>query len=154
FLGASGIIMMLVGAYRQGIFTPIIPPPEVSRTLDSCARASDQAFEALHEALMKYQEQVLKQSRLSFWFSLISATIGFAVVAWALANSTEASSQGNRLLGTASVGLVNEAVSALFFVQSYRAQKLMTEVFDRIRSDRQKEQALEVSRTIPDEKLR
>lgn len=70
-----------------------------------------------------------------------------------------ATSKSSSLAGSAAVigiiaGAVINAVAGLFFVQSNRARKLMSEFFDRLRADRSAEAALGVVRGIADLPLR
>jgi hypothetical protein len=57
--------------------------------------------------------------------------------------------QGATLVGLVA-GTVIDAVSALFFVQSNKARLLMTEFFDRLRTDRKFEESLRIADGIPD----
>jgi len=102
------------------------------------------------EQLAKYYAQVLAQSKTSFWFSLIFASIGFSVIVFAVF------SYNNVNVGTSAVqliaGVVIDAVAALFFVQSKNAQKSMGEFFDKLRKDRQQVESRTLCDSISDKK--
>ncbi len=85
--------------------------------------------------LANYYAQVLAQSKVSFWFSLVFASLGFVVIiAAALLYSQE---RTGSTVATFSAGAIIDAVAALFFVQSKNAQQAMGEFFDKLRKDRQ-----------------
>jgi hypothetical protein len=103
----------------------------------------------------EYHAQGLVQSKISFWFSLIFASIGFAVIIIAIFNmdrNAQFAQQGQTFITLIS-GTIIEAVSALFFVQSNRARRLMAEFFDKLRIDRKLEESLRLATQIPDEIL-
>lgn len=108
------------------------------------------------ELLKKYHSQGLFQSRISFWFSLIFATLGFAIIAFAILstdNSKAFWSQSNSIISLIS-GTIIDSVSALFFVQSNKSRELMANFFDKLRTDRKIEESLKLCDEIPDEYLR
>jgi hypothetical protein len=100
-----------------------------------------------------YHFQGLAQAKISFWFSLIFAAIGFAIICIGLLTSI---SEDGISLGDAKTlvplisGTIIDAVAALFFVQSNKARELMTEFFDRLRMDRKFEESLKLANDIPD----
>ena len=105
--------------------------------------------------LKEYHSQGLAQSRISFWFSLIFASLGFAVIVIAILamdRTVEFTKQGATFI-TLTAGTIIDAVSALFFVQSNKARKLMTEFFDKLRADRKFEKSLLLADQIPNEDL-
>lgn len=108
--------------------------------------------------LKEYHAQGLAQSRISFWFSLTFASIGFSVIVLAVALFLQAPlvGGGGMLEGTGKpvftlvAGTVIDAVAALFFVQSNKARQLMTEFFDKLRTDRKLDESLKMAETISD----
>lgn len=124
-------------------------------------RISEEAIEATpaekqYLLLREYHTQGLAQSKVSFWFSLFFASIGFVVIISAILmvdRSTKLVDQATPFVGLAS-GTIIEAVSALFFVQSNRARQLMTAFFDRLRTDRKLDESLKLIDAVPDEALR
>ena len=86
------------------------------------------------EQLANYYAQVLGQSKTSFWFSLVFASIGFLIIV--LAAFMHADSESGSTIARFIAGGVVDAVAALFFVQSKRAQESMADFFDKLRRDR------------------
>lgn len=80
----------------------------------------DVPFES--QQLSKYYSQVLGQSRVSFWFSLIFASLGFAVIIAAALMYSEKSTGSS--VASFIAGVIVDAVAALFFVQSRESQRL------------------------------
>lgn len=76
----------------------------------------------------KYYGEVLAQSKISFWFSLIFAVIGFLVIIFAAFSGSAESASASYIQIVS--GVIIDAVAALFFVQSKRSQKSMAEFFD------------------------
>jgi hypothetical protein len=98
----------------------------------SAADADKMPFET--EQLASYYAQVLAQSRISFWFSLVFASIGFLIIV--LAAFLHAAAESGSTIARFVAGGVVDSVAALFFVQSKRAQESMAEFFDKLRRDR------------------
>lgn len=110
-------------------------------------------------ALMReYHAQGLSQSRVSFWFSLVFASLGFAIIALSVGIFLQRVDNPNvgwletagKPVFTLVAGTVIDAVSALFFVQSNKARQLMTEFFDKLRVDRKLDEALKLMNDISD----
>ena len=105
--------------------------------------------------LRQYHSQGLAQSKISFWFSLIFASLGFGVIIIAILmmdKEAKLTEQGRAFIPLIA-GTIIDAVAALFFVQSNKARRLMTEFFDKLRTDRKFEESLQLADQIPDEIL-
>jgi len=105
--------------------------------------------------LRQYHAQGLSQSKISFWFSLIFASLGFGVIIIAILTmdkEAKLTEQGRAFIPLIA-GTIIEAVASLFFVQSNRARRLMTQFFDKLRTDRKFEESLQLANQIPDEAL-
>jgi len=103
-------------------------------------------FETEH--LARYYAQILLQSRVAFWFSLVFASLGFfVIVAGALLYAQDKAAQA---IAQGIAGLVVDAVAALFFVQSKGAQSSMTEFFDKLRKDRQQAESRKLCDEVED----
>jgi hypothetical protein len=108
--------------------------------------------------LREYHAQGLAQSRVSFWFSLVFASIGFSLIALSivlflqeeLGSSTEWLKIAAKPVFTLVSGTVIDAVAALFFVQSNKSRQLMVEFFDKLRLDRKLDEALKLAAAIED----
>ena len=103
--------------------------------LVEAARSSREDIPFETEQLALYYGQILTQSKISFWFSLIFASLGFVVIIVAVFLYNNASTSST--IAQFSAGVVMDAVASLFFVQSRNAQKSMGEFFDKLRRDRQ-----------------
>jgi hypothetical protein len=147
--GASVIIAVLsiIGAMRAGVLTrlrignlvDIRATPQEREAAQALVAATAGAIRAgvpfETEQLALYYGQILAQSKISFWFSLIFASLGFVVIIVAVFLYTSGSVGATVAQFTA--GVIMDAVAALFFVQSRNAQKSMGEFFDKLRRDRQ-----------------
>lgn len=112
--------------------------------------------EEKYELFLKYHSQGLSQATVSFWFSLIFASIGFIIIAMGILtvqSEIEIWKQGKAWISLIS-GTIIDAVSALFFVQSNKARQLMIDFFDKLRVDRKFEESLKLTNEIPDEAIR
>jgi hypothetical protein len=127
----------------------------LSNTHDADDKGSQQYL-----LLKEYHAQGLAQSRMSFWFSLIFASIGFAVIALSigifLQQSRDASAgwldNAGKPIFTLVAGTIIDAVAGLFFVQSNKSRQLMVEFFDKLRTDRKLDEALRLASSVADEK--
>jgi hypothetical protein len=124
------------GRLRGSSGSDRIGDAEIGRIRAEIANAkAGQAIPFEIEQLAGYYSLTLGQARVSFWFSLIFAAIGFLVIVGGAALYTE----GGIVAASVKIGsgIVIDAVSALFFVQSRRAQESMSAFFEKLRSDRQ-----------------
>jgi hypothetical protein len=85
------------------------------------------------EQLANYYAVTLAQSKISFWFSLVFASIGFLVIIAAAFLTGDAFGASVKIVS----GIITDAVAALFFIQSPRAQEAMGAFFEKLRTDRQ-----------------
>lgn len=104
----------------------------------------------------KYHAQGLAQSRISFIFSIAFAALGFGVIVVAILATDPDKGISDQAVPFAAVvsSIIIEAVASLFFVQSNRAQKVMVQFFDRLRTDRRLEEALQLADQMPEPTLR
>lgn len=98
------------------------------------------------DTLTRYYAQVLSQSKISFWFSLICAAVGFGVIVIAVFLHSD-DKMATTVISLIS-GTVIDAVSTLFFVQSKSAQKSMSNFFDKLRNDYQQLESRKVCSSI------
>jgi hypothetical protein len=100
--------------------------------------------------LIGYHQNGVYQSKISFWFSIGAACFGFLIIIMGVLSLF----LGNQALTTSYVsigsGAIVDAVAALFFTQSNQARRLMTEFFDKLRLDRQFNEALRLCNSIQD----
>jgi hypothetical protein len=102
--------------------------------------------------LSNYYKQTLFQSQTSFWFSLIFASIGFLLII--LASILHVTNSLDKTVITIVSGVVIEAISALFFVQSNNAKKAVTNFFEKLRKDKQIQDAIKISESIEDKTIK
>jgi len=100
----------------------------------------------------EYHSQSLSQSKISFWFSLIFASIGFFIITTSIFTYNKEQGFSNYIGIVA--GTIIDAVSALFFYQSNKARQLMSEFFDRLRMDRKMMESLRLCNSIDDDPMR
>ena len=93
-------------------------------------------------ALENYYNQALSRANISFWFSLLFASIGFGVIIFAFLTHSSGGIADTAIKVVS--GTVIDGVSALFFVQSTNAQKSMSEFFEKLRLDRLNVEAREM----------
>lgn len=153
---------MLVVAYRKGLFsrkslpslesaprTLVVHGDIISSNIDWTPAKNLQRVALEASNVDEYHRQSIAQSRISFWFSLAFAGLGFLIIA----TSVFAYSDKAGYLGVIA-GTIIDAIAALFFYQSNRARQLMAEFFDRLRTDRKLEEALRLCDEINDGKIR
>lgn len=120
----------------------------ISEEVTSIAAGTD--FETTQ--LERYYSQILSQSKISFWFSLIFASLGFAVIVVA-AMLYRPESLGTTVTQVIA-GVVMDAVSSLFFIQSRRAHEAMASFFEKLRKDRLHAESRRLCDEVTDPKLK
>lgn len=102
--------------------------------------------------LEEYHNQTLTQSNISLWFSLISASFGFIIIALAIFSIEGEAGIQNQMAAFVQLvsGTIINAVSTLFFVQTNKSRRLMSAFFDKLRSDRKINESLILVEQIPD----
>jgi hypothetical protein len=160
--GVLGVIvtaLALFAAFRSGALqslkfgplemkAPAREREQVRALIQSVARPDAEPVPFETEQLAQYYGQVLAQSRTSFWFSLVFASLGFFVIIGAGFLYTSANTGAT--VAQFFAGLVTDAVAGLFFVQSRGAQKSMGEFFDKLRRDRSQAEARRLYDNIND----
>jgi hypothetical protein len=163
-----GVLVMVIallayfrkGKLKVGNFILDLSPTRIDAEIERYRRktlSTSQSDPADKQFLLlrEYHAQGLAQSRISFWFSLVFASLGFAVIIAAVMtmDRTAAIMEQGRTWVTVAAGTIIDAVAALFFVQSNKARELMVEFFDRPRNDRKLEESLKIASTLPDPTL-
>jgi hypothetical protein len=160
FISGLTALLVVIAAFRSGALSRIkfgsfevVASKQERQDAEALVRSIASAAKELPfetEQLAKYYARVLAQSKTSFWFSLIFASIGFLVIVFAVFSFTSST------LGTSvvqlSAGVVIDAVAALFFVQSRNAQKSMGDFFDKLRKERQQVESRTLCDSISDGK--
>ena len=147
----------LLSALRSGLLSSVSIRSlgfEATLTREEVAalesRTDKEPFESA--ALAKYYNHALTRANISFWFSLVFASIGFSVIIFAFATHTSADIWGTVV--KAASGAIIDAVSSLFFIQSTNAQRAMGEFFEKLRMDRLNAEARELLNSIDDPERR
>jgi hypothetical protein len=109
-------------------------------------------FETEH--LARYYAQILVQSKIVFWFSLGFASLGFTVIVAAAFMYWYSDGNVSATVIQGTSGIIVNAVAALFFVQSKRAQASMAQFFDKLRMDRHQVESRALCDSIHDPKAR
>lgn len=127
------------------------------KSLETGGAVTELSVEEERYALFtQYHTQGLEQSKISFWFSLIFAAIGFIIICigiFTVQVDKNILDQGRAFLSLIS-GTIIDAVSALFFIQSNKARQLMIAFFDKLRADRKFEESLNLASQIADSELK
>ena len=143
-LAVVATVISIAGAFRAGVLKRIrlgsieieAPSEEAKKLREALTAAAPSGKEIPFEIeqLTNYYSQILTQSKISFWFSLIFASLGFAIIV--IAAFLYSNGSGTATVAQFVAGVIMDAVAGLFFVQSRNAQKSMAEFFDKLRNDR------------------
>ncbi len=110
----------------------------------------------VEDLVNSYHRQALDQARIQFWFSIMAAMIGFALIVVVLLTSLRNSANVNEylLLLRAVPGITIEAIAILFLRQAAETRQRATELYDRLRTDNQRTQAVALVESIEDKTVR
>jgi hypothetical protein len=157
--GFTTALIAVSGALRSGVLKkvrtgdvdlPGIDPQSLERIRAELASArSGDPIPFEIEQLANYYSVTLGQAKISFWFSLVFASIGFIVIIGAAFLYHDGDPMGASIKIIS--GLIIDAVAALFFVQSRRAQEAMGTFFEKLRTDRQFIEARKICEEIKEE---
>ena len=158
-IAVMAVIFAVIGAFRSGVLKRVRlgsleiqgSDAEVRDVEALIAAATSPPGESVPfetEQLARYYAQVLAQSKVSFWFSLVFASLGFFIIVTAAFLYSDAQS-GTTIARFVAGGIV-DAVAALFFVQSRSAQESMAGFFDKLRRDRQHVEARALCDSVAD----
>jgi len=96
-----------------------------------------------------YHEQALSQARAQFWFSVVAATVGFALIIYK-GFQIDTFGDSTKILP----GVVVDTVAFLFFRQASETRERATELYDRLRRDKQLSESVSLVSSIEDTKVR
>lgn len=94
----------------------------------------------------EYHKECLRQSKVSFTYSILFAVFGFFVFIGTIILYADS----KYLAGASVASATIEVVSGLFIVQTNRTRKLMLDFFDKLRLDRRLDQSLNLCDSIED----
>ena len=100
--------------------------------------------------ISSYHQQAIDQAKIQFWFGVVAASIGFI---WILVIGSSGEIQGFQTLVRILPGIVVDSVSILFLRQAEDTRRRATELFDRLRKDKQMTEATALVSTISDQRL-
>jgi hypothetical protein len=106
----------------------------------------------VEDLVNSYHLQALSQARHQFYFSLAAAVVGFIYIMVMVALSFQ--TPGADLILRVLPGIAIEAVAALFFRQAEQTRERATALYDRLRSDDQRTQALGLIETVTNEDVK
>ena len=109
------------------------------------------AREPIENLISSYHEQALSQARAQFWFSVVAATIGFA---WILYSGSNIQAENFVTVSKILPGVVMDAVAYLFFRQASETRQRATELYDRLRRDKQLTESVSLVSSIDDIRVR
>ncbi len=112
---------------------------------------ADPVSRPVEQLINNYHEQALSQARIQFWFSVIAATIGFC---WILYGGTMIQPDKLATVSKTFPGVVLDAVAFLFFRQAAETRQRATELYDRLRRDKQLAESSAIVDSIEDVRLR
>lgn len=134
-----------------------LSPEQFARLLEEITKRlpeppqSEGANTAIEGLINNYHEQALDQAKTQFWFSIVAATVGFAWILYSGASIDPGK------LGTVTKtlpGVVMDAVAFLFFRQASETRQRATELYDRLRRDKQMTESAALVSSIEDMRLR
>lgn len=113
--------------------------------------AAQQRSPAVEDLISGYHEQALNQARAQFWFSVAAATVGFA---WILYTGNQIQAENLATAFKTFPGVVMDAVAFLFFKQASETRQRATDLYDRLRKDKQIAESVVLVATIDDSRVR
>ena len=124
---------------------------EITARLPPSSGAALPTSGAVETLITNYHEQALAQAKAQFWFSVAAATIGFGWILWAGSAIHPASPA---TVTKTLPGVVMDAVAFLFFKQASETRQRATELYDRLRRDKQVAESAAIVGSIEDIRLR
>lgn len=123
----------------------------VQNVLIQVDRSADSISKPVELLVNNYHEQALSQARVQFWFSVVAATLGFI---WILYAGTGIQADKPGTVSKTIPGIVMDAVAFLFFKQAAETRQRATELYDRLRKDKQLTESSSIVASIEDTRLR
>lgn len=130
---------------------------DVSEAINSLKESIDtissheKSSSAVESLVAGYHEQALSQAQAQFWFSVVAASVGFALIIIS-AFSIDISNLSTVL--KILPGVTMDAVAFLFFRQAAETRQRATDLYDRLRRDKNIADSLELVTSIEDVRVR
>lgn len=123
----------------------------VRSSFDTIASQSRDSIDFVSGLVNGYHQQALSQAKVQFWFSVITALIGFGYILMVAARASV-----DHLSGILNIvpGVVIDTVAFLFFRQAEQTRERATALYDRLRQDSQAEGTREMVNSIEDLQIR
>lgn len=132
----------------------VVEAVRVAPTTPASKQTHEKEWQLIQELVRDYHEQALAQARYQFWFSVVAAIAGFAMISTSLwPRGTAEGAETTQLVQTMP-GILVEAVAALFFRQATETRNRATELYDRLRADRQRMDSIALVESIEDSGVR
>lgn len=109
------------------------------------------AVSPAEQLIHSYHGQALGQAQVQFWFSVIAALVGFG---WILYAGSSIQPENLATISKTFPGIVMDAVAFLFFRQATETRQRATELYDRLRKDKQMAESSAIVTSIEDTRLR
>ena len=109
------------------------------------------AWGMVEDLIRGYHKQALEQARIQFWFSVVAATVGFV---WIIYSATKVDVAQLSTILNILPGATIDAVALLFFRQASETRQRATALYDRLRSDNERSQAIRLVESIDDVQVR
>jgi len=123
----------------------------MGRDEEELGEEETKTLSVVENLVQSYHKQALDQAKVQFWLSVAAAMIGFLWIIYS-AISIDAAHIGTIL--KILPGVVMDAVALLFFRQASETRQRATELYDRLRSDRKRSQAVALVESIEDKRVR
>jgi hypothetical protein len=124
---------------------------DIKSSFKEALEVNTKATAAIEKLINNYHEQALGQSKTQFWFSVGAATIGFI---WILVYGASIQPENWVTASKILPGIVMDSVAFLFFRQASDTRQRATELYDRLRKDKQSTESISLVSSIEDIKVR
>lgn len=115
-------------------------------------KEEDKILPLVEGLINNYHKQALRQASIQFWFSLCAAVAGFFFILNGLIFSPELSASDKAI--STIPGIIVDLVAALFFKQAEQTRQRATDLYDRLRFDNERKEAITLIDSIENENLR
>jgi hypothetical protein len=136
---------------QQSVDTLFESLHRISTELSRAPPQPSAEFSAVENLIAGYHEQALNQAKVQFWFSVFAATVGFA---WILYAGTGIDTQRLATALKTLPGAIMDLVAFLFFRQAAETRQRATDLYDRLRADKQSTEAMDLVASIEDVKIK
>jgi hypothetical protein len=134
-----------------------VPLQEISDVVDRLRKEVPVSFPdqtkspAVESLISGYHGQALAQANAQFWFSVGAATVGFG---WILYAGVDIKPDNFITVLKTLPGVIMNAVAFLFFKQASETRQRATDLYDRLRRDKQTTESVALVAAIRDDRVR